>query len=68
MKMRPVETVPGIGDEGEWGGGEFIIRTCVKATMHPTQHSNTGKKDTSVIKTSSEVYALRTSVSKLVIC
>jgi hypothetical protein len=43
-KMRPIETIPGIGggkDKGEWWRGwilpKYIVRTFVSATMYPLQ-------------------------------
>jgi hypothetical protein len=35
-------------DKGDWWNGRiyicYIVRTCVKAIMYPTQHNNRGKK------------------------
>jgi hypothetical protein len=46
-KMRPVRTIPGMGEGGmkvNDGGGEFNydIRTYVNVTMYP-QHNNNNK-------------------------
>jgi hypothetical protein len=44
-KMRPVETIPGVGGGGikkNHGGGEpnYNIRTAINITMHPHYNNN----------------------------
>jgi hypothetical protein len=50
-KMKPVETIPGMGREGmkendgwgEFNSDIFYIRTCINVTMYP-QYNNNNKK------------------------
>jgi hypothetical protein len=38
--MVPVETISEVGAGGIFDIFDTFVRTCVNATMHPTQHNN----------------------------